>query len=170
MLSRGLHHARKLKLDIIRRDGETQCRSTLNNEVICEYAEALAGGAEFPPLRVWYDGSNYWLSDGFHRLAAAEMAGVPEVDADVHAGTRSDAQWDSYAANSYHGLRRSRTDVETTIKRALIHENAARLSNNELARHLGIPESTLRITRKRLNLSIPRGEPRRSSEKGRAFR
>ena len=38
-------------------------------------------------MTVFYDGTDNWLSDGFHRLYAARNAGFDEIDADVRQGT-----------------------------------------------------------------------------------
>jgi len=116
----------------------------------------MQDGIVFPPVRVWWDGDAYWLSDGFHRIAAAERAGFAEIRAEVHHGCLSDAQWDSYSVNTSHGLRRTATEAQRVIHLALQHPRAGDLSNLELARHLHIPETTLRRWRKRL--SSPRGE------------
>ena len=115
-----------------------------------------AADTPFPPLRVWFDGSQYWLSDGFHRLAAAKRAGFKYVTASVENGSLEDAIWDSYGANSRHGLPRRRLDVIATIQRALLHPHATALSNVQIAKRIGIPETTLRRWRKRL--SSPDGE------------
>src|SRR5690348_8493475 len=42
-----------------------------------DYTQAMVDGAEFPPLVVFWDGSDYWLADGFHRHSA--MRAVAEV-------------------------------------------------------------------------------------------
>jgi len=133
-----------LEIQKIRRDGGTQGRVTLNQSVVEEYAELMKAGTEFPPVRVWFDGDNYWLSDGFHRVAAAEQIGVTGISTVVCSGDLEDATWDCLSANACHGLRRSKPDLELIVKRALAHAQAVRLSNRELSRHLNIPEATLR--------------------------
>lgn len=55
---------RRVPLSSLRRDGETQHRAALDVEIIEEYAALMAEGVAFPPLRVWFDGEEYWLSDG----------------------------------------------------------------------------------------------------------
>ena len=42
----------ELALQLIRRDGETQSRSRLNQEVIREYADLLLDGVELPPIQL----------------------------------------------------------------------------------------------------------------------
>jgi hypothetical protein len=65
----------------------------------------LEVGLKFPPVTVFYDGADYWLADGFHRVTAALQADLKEIAADVHQGTREDAQWYSFSANKANGLR-----------------------------------------------------------------
>jgi hypothetical protein len=40
--------------------------------VVQNYADALEEGANFPPVTLFYDGSAYWLADGFHCTAAGK--------------------------------------------------------------------------------------------------
>jgi len=62
-----------MKLDPkrIRIDGGTQPRAALLIDVMEDYAEQMRNGVEFPPITVFFDGKEYWLADGFHRLGAA---------------------------------------------------------------------------------------------------
>jgi DNA-binding transcriptional regulator YiaG len=145
-----------LPIALIRRDGETQSRVSESFATIQEYSALMLSGVEFPPVKVWFDGAEYWLSDGFQRLAAAVEIGRSEIPAEVVPGGLLDARWDSYSANSTHGLRRTSADIQMVIRRALAHPNSARLSSGQLARHLGIPETTFRRWRK--NVSPPHGE------------
>jgi len=147
---RNVSEIRLLELVKIRRDGGTQCRLSLDEDVVREFADLMTDGVTFPPVRVWYDGSDYWLSDGFHRVAAAEGAGYAEVSVEVMDGTLADAKWDSCGANSGHGLRRTKADLLVAIRHALMHPKSAALSNVAIAKHLGLPEPTLRRWRRRL--------------------
>jgi hypothetical protein len=61
-------------LDAIRTDGDTQTRVAMDVAAITDYAEAMADGVVFPPIVVYREGSDYWLADGFHRVAAARKA------------------------------------------------------------------------------------------------
>lgn len=116
--------------------------------LVASYAELMAQGVTLPPVRVWFDGTNYWLTDGFHRVAAAERIGCRHISAEVRCGSLGEARWDSFQANSAHGARRSPAETRKVIQAALQHPNAARLSNIEIARHLNIAEATLRRWRK----------------------
>jgi transposase len=157
-----------LNIEAIRTDGGTQNRTT-DSALIRQYATLMATGVEFPPLTVWFDGSHYWLTDGFHRLGAAKQCGFKRISADIHAGTLEDAVWDSFRANAQHGLRRRRSDVALLIGRVLKHSKGSGLSNVELAKHLGIPEPTVRRWRKRLSSSNDDDGYRRVNRNGTSY-
>lgn len=109
----------RLKLSQIRTDGGTQTRAEVSVTAIQEYADALLGEATLPPVTVFYDGSEYWLADGFHRYRAHEQIGWREIDADVKQGTRRDAILYSVGANTAHGLRRTNADKRRAVETLL---------------------------------------------------
>lgn len=149
-LTEGDPHPELVLLDLakIRKDGGTQGRVALDTSVIAEYAELMKANVKFPPLRVWFDGNDYWLTDGFQRLSAAARVGLKEFAAEVFYGSLEDAKWDSFGANKHHGLRRTGADVRAIVRQALKHSRCNLLSTNQISRHLGIPEATLRRWRK----------------------
>lgn len=144
-----------LPLASIRCDGGTQPREKIDEAVVAEYAERLNEGDEFPPVTVFYDGTDYWLADGFHRVAAHDEAGRSEVPADVRQGTVRDAVWHSVGANRNHGLRRTSADKRRSITVILMDEEWARLSDREIARAAGVHHSTVGAVRSDL---VGRGE------------
>jgi len=135
----------------IRKDGQTQHRDAIDPKTVAKYTDLMRDGVVFPPVRVWWDGTAYWLADGFHRIAATERAGHAEIIAEIRSGSVGDAQWDSFSANACHGRRWSGAESERVIQLALAHPNAGRLSNVELARHLHVSEKTVRRWRKTLS-------------------
>jgi transposase-like protein len=137
----------------IRQDGQTQHRILIDPAIVSEYADLMRAGVVFPPIRVWGDGNHLWLSDGFQRIAAGKEAGFTEIPAQVFHGTLNDARWDSYAVNATHGMRRTPEETKRTVRLAIEHPNASHLSNVELAKHLHLPEATLRRWRKKLSSS-----------------
>ena len=100
----------------IRMDGGTQPRANIDGGAVADYMNAMADGADFPPVVVFYDGTSYWLADGFHRIRAAEQAGRDEIACEVHQGTQQDAQWYSFGANKTNGLRRTNQDKKRAVK------------------------------------------------------
>ena len=61
-----------LKLNQIRIDGGTQSRVDIDEQVVAEYADLYHQGIQLPPVTVFYDGTDYWLADGFHRSVSLE--------------------------------------------------------------------------------------------------
>lgn len=136
-----------LNLRSIRIDGGTQSRVELNNATVEEYSEAMAEGAAFPPVVVFFDGANHWLADGFHRYFGADQAGIEEIAADVRNGTQLDAQLFSFGVNSNHGLRRTNADKRKAVTGALNHPVSCKWSNNQIAKHCGVSDKTVAAVR-----------------------
>jgi len=132
-----------LKLDQIRIDGDTQPRVAINEQVVADYAELYANGVDLPPLTVFYDGTAYWLADGFHRFLANKRIDCEYVFAEVHQGTVQDARWHSFGANAAHGLRRTNADKEKAVRAALAHPKGVGMSDRDLAQHVGVTNKTV---------------------------
>lgn len=131
-----------IRIKNIRTDGGTQPRAQLDAFVVSDYTEAMERGDSFPPVRVVYDGEDYWLWDGFHRLKAAEKLGRETIEAEVSAGTHQDAVWKSLSANKDHGLRRTRADKKRAVIRALEGWGESE-SARAIARHVGVDHKTV---------------------------
>jgi len=144
----------------IRLDGGTQPRAALDFDAVEDYAEAMGAGATFPPVTVFYDGTDYWLADGFHRVKAAYAAGHDTIACEVHQGTVNDAQWYSFSANRTNGLRRTNQDKQRAVKAALIHAKSCGLSDQEIARHVGVDAKTVGNWREKLTLEFPESAKR----------
>ena len=83
------------------------------------------------------------LADGFHRVYAAEAAGLAEIVADVRSGTRRDALFHSLSANALHGYRRTTDDKRRAIDVMLNDPEWARWSDSEVARQIGVSHTTV---------------------------
>jgi hypothetical protein len=139
-----------LGIDQVRRDGGTQPRARLDSKVIDDYKAALAHGAQFPPVIVFYDGTDHWLADGFHRTESALQAGLHTIACEVRPGTQEDAKWFSFSANQTNGLRRTNGDKQRAVTAALQHPNATTLSDSQIAAHVGVDHVTVSNWRKKL--------------------
>src|SRR4051794_6433960 len=89
----------ELELSLIVRDMEIQPRARMDQGRIVQYAEDMLAGIEFPPVVVYFDSEDYWLSEGYHRCAAAANLGEETIKADVREGTRDDAMWNAAGSN-----------------------------------------------------------------------
>ncbi|MCC6415555.1 MAG: ParB N-terminal domain-containing protein [Opitutaceae bacterium] len=108
-----------LSLDLIDISGGTQTRVATNDDAIASYADEMLRGAQFPPIIVFYDGSVYWLADGFHRYLAVKRNEGSEIAAEVHAGGRTDALRHALGANATNGLYRTNADKRHVAEIAL---------------------------------------------------
>jgi hypothetical protein len=129
-----------LKLSDIHVDGGTQPRAYINPNVVGSYAEDMEEGAKFPPITVFYDGQDYWLADGFHRIEAARRLGAIEFAADIKQGTRRDAILYSAGANASHGLRRTNEDKRRAVTTLLEDAEWRRWSSSEISRRCGVSD------------------------------
>lgn len=127
-------HLEELDPADIRTDGGTQMRAAINRETVEEYAQAMLAGDRFPPVVVYYDGSEHWLGDGFHRLAAWRQVMDDTIAAEVRAGTRRDAILLAAGANADHGLRRTNSDKRRAVLTLLQDDEWRDWSDREIAR------------------------------------
>jgi N6-adenosine-specific RNA methylase IME4 len=130
--------AELLSIDFIRRDGGTQPRAALDPGTVEAYAEAARAGAEFPPVIVFYDGTDHWLADGFHRVAGHEAAEFEEILAEIRPGTRREAVLFACGANATHGLRRTSEDKRRAVLLLLGDAEWGKWSDREIARRANV--------------------------------
>ena len=143
----------------IRRNGGTQQRTGLNHETVKEYAEAMRQGDKFPPVKLRFDGENYWLTDGFHTTEAAWSIGRTEIEAEVIKGTQRDAILDSVGVNSNHGLRRSNADKRRAVTTLLQDEEWGQWSDREIARRCKVSQPFVSKLRTELTVNVDSHNP-----------
>ncbi len=127
-----------LDVENIRIDGGTQARSELNESVVLQYAEAMAGGEKLPPVVTFFDGTDHWLADGFHRLFAHKKLEIIEIEAEIHRGTRRDAVLYSVGANRKHGLPPSNADKRKAGELLLNDAEWSKWSQHKIASTCGV--------------------------------
>ena len=102
-------------------DGGAQMRVEMKPDIVREYADDMAAGAVFPLVEVYYDGSIYWLAEGYHRVEAARLLERETIDAEVLDGGERDAILRGIGSNASHGLRRTQADKRRAVER-LLHD------------------------------------------------
>lgn len=139
-----------LAIDKIRTDGGTQSRAQIDGDIVEEYAHVFLTSPRFPlpPVVVFYDGKEYWLADGFHRLAAAKLAAKADLRVDVVQGTQREAILYSVGANAKHGLRRTNADKRRAVETLLRDEEWSKKSDRWIAEKCGVNHET--VTRVRV--------------------
>lgn len=110
----------------------------------------------FPPVVVFYDGQDYWLADGFHRVKAAEQAMYKSIAVDLRYGTRREAVLHSVGANAIHGLRLTPADKRRAVVRLLSDSEWSKWSNVEIARQCAVSEKLVHNIKGELSSVSPR--------------
>ncbi len=131
----------------IKIDGGTQQRASINESIVAEYAEQIKAGDTFSPVTVFFDGTDYWLADGFHRYHAHRLAGLDEISCDVRTGTSREAILFSVGANDTHGLRRTNEDKQKAIATLLSDPEWSLWSDREIARACRVSDKTVGAAR-----------------------
>jgi hypothetical protein len=159
-----------IALDLIRTDGGTQARSGLDLATVAEYAETWQdlsyqqnGLSRMPPIVVYHDGDQYWLADGFHRVAAYKQflehgkpsASPRALNAEVRAGTRRDAVLHACGANASHGLRRTNADKRRAVETLLRDDEWRQWSDRKIADACAVSDKTVAAVRQDLGAEIP---------------
>jgi hypothetical protein len=124
-------------------DEGAQTRVRVRAAVVRDYAAAMKqqcaeGNLRFPPVILFSDGQNYWLSDGFHRVLAAAKAGLTEIAADVRQGMQRDAVLFGISANSAHGLPRTNADKRQAVALLLGDAEWSQWSDRKIAGHFQV--------------------------------
>lgn len=89
--------------DIVELPG-LQIRDRTSPLIVKQYANQMRNGATFPPIKVARMNGAYAVVDGWHRLGAARLLGVADVDAViVPCEGPSEARWMAAEANLTHG-------------------------------------------------------------------
>jgi len=156
----------QLAVDSIRTDGGTQSRAQINWLTVTDYAADIAEGATFPPVVVYFDGADYWLADGFHRLEAHKRLGLVEIAADVKQSTRRDAILYSVKANAVHGLRRTNEDKHWAVTLLLKDDEWRQWNDVRIAAACGVSSMTVGRIRKKLNINNVNDAERKAERNG----
>ena len=155
-----------IKISKIILDAKAQPRTELNSEIIQEYAQTWKDGStRFPPIVVYCNevnfelADNYWLADGWHRVNAAKVAGVKEIEADVRTGTLRDAILFSVSANAKHGMRRTNADKRRAVMTILEDSDWSLSSDNAISKLCGVSQNFVSELRNSYLTSDVRYEP-----------
>ncbi len=133
----------QIRIDNIKIDHGLQSRASMHVDEMSEFSRAIIEGAIFPPVDVYWDGTVYWLADGFHRIGAHKNAGVKNIRCTVHKGSREDAVVFSAGSNRKFSIKRSDADIRKAICMLLDQEDWFRVSGSQIARHVGCSPMTV---------------------------
>ena len=145
----------KIRLEKIKVDGDLQVRDKINEAAVREYADVIRGGGKMPPVTVFFDGKSYHLADGWHRFFAHKQAAFPEIEAEIHDGTRRDAILFALSANDKHGLRRTNADKRRSVLVLLEDFEWSEWNNTKIAEVCGVSATFVDKIRKEMNTPTP---------------
>lgn len=128
--------------------GGTQTRLKTNDDAVESYAEEMMRGTVFPPIAAYFDGSTYWLADGFHRYLATKRNGGSLIAADVQPGGRTEALRHALGANATNGVYRTNGDKRNAVEIAL--EEWPEMANPVLAEICKVSAELVRNCRQQL--------------------
>jgi len=132
-------------------DERLQSRTEINEETVSDYAEAILEGADFPPVLVYFDGINYYLTDGYHRLFAHKRAEKVSILCNVVQGTLRDAVFHSTGVNTAHGMRRTYADKRKAVMTLLDDFEWEGMGNSQIAKHCHVSPTFVSDLRKGVN-------------------
>lgn len=110
-------------LRLLNLDPSCQARPTSEAEAAVEdYAELYRQGKRLNAsgdVAAVFDGTSYWVYDGFQRTRAAVLAELDAIHVSVVTGTLGLARWLAAAANAKHGQPRSAETKRNAVRIAL---------------------------------------------------
>jgi hypothetical protein len=133
----------RLPIAQIRADGNTQPRAGLNEDAVKDYMLDMLEGDEFKPIVVFYDGDDYWLSAGFHRITATQRLGRTDIEAIVKDGGPREAFLYAVEDNRKNGVRYTTADKQAMVQRFLDDSEWRTWSDREIARKTGVSYQTV---------------------------
>lgn len=152
-----------LLISDIRTNGGTHAREELNEQHVQDLEKALQQGEELEPLDVHFDGTNNWLSDGFHRIEAYIRASYTKARVRIQHGSQRDAILHGIKANAKHKtLKWSRQDKQRAIERLLRDPEWHQWSDNAIAQICGVDHKT--VTQRRIDWGIPKSKFRKGAD------
>lgn len=150
-----------VRVDDLTIDPEIQLEARgLKQDTVQAYVEAIASGAEFPPVVAFDDGATKWLADGFHRVHASKFSGLMDIEADLKPGTREDAMVYAALANVTHGKPMSQAEKREAGERLI---RLTSWGDREIGRRLAVEAMTVGRWRSEASITNVTDEPRQIS-------
>jgi hypothetical protein len=116
---------------------EVQQREALDETRIRAYAALYREGHTLGEVMVFQQGSDFYVADGFHRIAAAIQAGLSTLAATIRPGTLRDAILYACGCN-LHGVPLTQADKRRRVLTMLADPEWQQWSDREIARHCGV--------------------------------
>ena len=123
----------------------------VSNAVLNDYALSIGEWIHRVPVTVYRDPSGACvLADGFHRVAAAKLAGLQHIHCTVLVGGYREALLFACGANATHGARRTAADKRRAVETLLHDAEWCQWSNRRIAEQIGVDHKTVDTIRAQL--------------------
>jgi hypothetical protein len=132
---------------------EVQQREALDKTRIRAYAALYREGHTLGEVMVFQQGSDFYVADGFHRIAAAIQAGLDTIAATIRPGTLRDAILYACGCN-LHGVPLTPADKRRRAMTMLADAEWQQWSDREIARHCGVSHVFVAKLRKALTGNV----------------
>ncbi|MGB8698880.1 MAG: hypothetical protein WCD18_05635 [Thermosynechococcaceae cyanobacterium] len=132
-----------LDITSITADPDIQPRIHLDQSRVIQYAQILLSGVDLEPVVTFFDEHVYWLSDGFHRVAAYIHADRTQIPSEIRHGTRRDAILYGIERNAMHGLLLSLEERKNAARKLLMDNEWRLWSNRKIGRLCGLNHETV---------------------------
>lgn len=137
-----------IQISDIKRYPDMMMRDKLDKGLVAQYKETIQDILSVTPIEVYKIDGNYVLTDGFHRLAAAQQFGLDVVPSLVREGSMYDARAAACVANLQHGKPLTRKERKKAICEYI--KLKVKLSNVVIAKVIGISDVTIGKYRREL--------------------
>jgi ParB-like chromosome segregation protein Spo0J len=134
----------EIELDKLEAPGATS-RARVETALVGSFADLMTMGVKLPPLEVYFDGTTFWLADGFHRVAAARKLNRTTMPAMVMPGDKMRALLALLAANK---ASRSDDDKRHVAHLALTDPLLKTWNNQQLSEHIGVGQDLIQRVRR----------------------
>jgi hypothetical protein len=128
-----------IRLSQIVHDARLQNREHgLDESHVHELVEAYKTKASLGPVKAVKNGAEFYVYDGWHRVAARGRNGQETIDAEVINGDLDKAIELAAAANKDHGLKRTNAGKRLAVQRILSLDSWKTKTHREIAAHVGV--------------------------------
>lgn len=160
---------KKISISKIVSDENIMPREHINHIYINNLVDDLETGAKFPPVDLFFNGKQYFIADGFHRLEVFKISGHNKIMSTVRKGNRRDALSFSCGVNSEHGLRRTNKDKKKAVFKMLNDSEWGTWSDGKIAQHCIVTQQFVSKLRRELTQNGCESSSKRLGADGRTI-
>lgn len=136
-----------LSLDLLEACPDIHGRNEISDSTVYQFVNDIKNNS-YEPVIVVYDGTRYWLADGFHRYQAAILLQIEQINCVVRSGIQRDAVL--IAIYNNRNWFWTKADKRRAVTVLLSDQEWQNWSDREIARHCGCSHTYVGKLRGRL--------------------